>query len=89
MKVIILSAIKEETYSLKTEYEIQHTGVGKVNAALSTLRTIKEDKPDLIINFGTAGSLNSNISGLIDCKYFIQRDMDSRPLGTELGQTPF
>jgi adenosylhomocysteine nucleosidase len=89
MRVIILSAIKDETYSLNTEYEINHTGVGKVNAALSTLRTIKEDKPDLIINFGTAGSLNSNISGLIDCKYFIQRDMDSRPLGTELGQTPF
>ena len=89
MKVIILSAIKEETYSLKTEYEIQHTGVGKVNAALSTLRTIKEDKPDLIINFGTAGSLNTNISGLVDCKFFIQRDMDSRPLGVELGQTPF
>ena len=89
MKVIILSAIKEETHSLNTEYEVNHTGVGKVNAALSTLRTIKEDKPDLIINFGTAGSLNSNISGLIDCKYFVQRDMDSRPLGTELGQTPF
>ena len=89
MKVIILSAIKEETYSLKTEYEIKHTGVGKVNAALSTLRTIKEDKPDLIINFGTAGSLNTNISGLVDCKFFIQRDMDSRPLGVELGQTPF
>ncbi len=89
MRVIILSAIKDETYSLNTEYEISHTGVGKVNAALSTLRTIKEDRPDLIINFGTAGSLNGNISGLVDCKYFVQRDMDSRPLGTELGQTPF
>ena len=89
MRVIILSAIKDETHSLNTEYEINHTGVGKVNAALSTLRTIKKDKPDLIINFGTAGSLNNNISGLIDCKYFIQRDMDSRPLGTDLGQTPF
>ena len=89
MKVIILSAIKEETHSLNTEYDINHTGVGKVNAALSTLRTVKEEKPDLIINFGTAGSLNTNISGLIDCKYFVQRDMDSRPLGTDLGQTPF
>ena len=83
MKAIILSAIKEETHSLNTKYDINHTGVGKVNAALSALRTIKEEKPDLIINFGTAGSLNSNISGLIDCKYFVQRDMDSRPLGTD------
>ena len=65
MKAIILSAIKEETHSLNTEYDINHTGVGKVNSALSALRTIKEEKPDLIINFGTAGSLKSNISGLI------------------------
>ena len=89
MRIIILSAIKDETHSLITEYEINHTGVGKVNAALSTLRTIKEDRPDLIINFGTAGSLNSNISGLVDCKYFVQRDIDTRPLGTDLGQTPY
>ena len=41
MRAIILSAIKDETYSLNTEYKINQTGVGKVTAALSTLRTIK------------------------------------------------
>ena len=89
MKAIILSAIEPETHSLDTKYEIILTGVGKINAALSALKTIRDKKPDLIINFGTAGSLKKNISGLIDCKYFIQRDMDSRPLGTDLGQTPY
>ena len=89
MKIIILSAIEPEIRSLDTEYEIILTGVGKVNAALSAFKTIRERKPDLIINFGTAGSLKKNVSGLVDCKYFVQRDMDSRPLGTELGQTPF
>ena len=72
MKIIILSAIEPETRSLDTEYEIVLTGVGKVNAALSALKTIRERKPDLIINFGTAGSLEKNISGLVDCKYFVQ-----------------
>ena len=86
MKIIILSAIEPEIRSLDTEYEIVLTGVGKINAALSAFKTIRERKPDLIINFGTAGSLKKNVSGLVDCKYFVQRDMDSRPLGTELGQ---
>ena len=57
MKIIILSAIEPEIRSLDTEYEIVLTGVGKVNAALSAFKTIRERKPDLIINFGTAGSL--------------------------------
>ena len=72
MKIIILSAIEPETRSLDTEYEIVLTGVGKVNAALSALKTIRERKPDLIINFGTAGSLEKYVSGLVDCKYFVQ-----------------
>ena len=55
MKIIILSAIEPETRSLDTEYEIVLTGVGKVNAALSALKTIRERKPDLIINFGYCG----------------------------------
>lgn len=89
MKAIILSALENEIQSLDTEYEIFLTGVGKVNAALWALKTIRERKPDLIINFGTAGSLKKEISGLVDCKFFIQRDMDSRPLGVDLGETPF
>ena len=71
MKIIILSAIEPEIRSLDTEYEIILTGVGKVNAALSAFKTIRERKPDLIINFGTAGSLKKNVSGLVDCKYFV------------------
>jgi len=89
MKAIILSAIESEIHSLNTEYEIILTGVGKVNAALSAMKTIREKRPDLIINFGTAGSLKKEISGLVDCKYFVQRDIDTRPLGTDLGQTPY
>ena len=65
MKAIILSAIESEIHSLNTEYEIILTGVGKVNAALSAMKTIREKRPDLIINFGTAGSLKKEISGLV------------------------
>ena len=40
MKAIILSAIELEIRSLYTNYEIILTGVGKINAALSALKTI-------------------------------------------------
>tara|TARA_X000001036_G_C20565948_1_gene760568 strand:+ start:591 stop:1148 length:558 start_codon:yes stop_codon:yes gene_type:complete len=89
MKLIILSALAQETEYLETDHHIITTGVGKVNAAFATTKAIRDEKPDLIINFGTAGSLKKEISGLVDCKYFLQRDMDSRPLGFELGETPF
>ena len=46
-------------------------------------------KPDLIINFGTAGSNSINKHTLVDCTKFIERDMNIEELGFELGQTPY
>lgn len=89
MGIIILSALASETEQLKSKYQVILTGVGKVNAAIATSKTIHKYNPDLIINYGSAGSTKKNITGLVDCKYFIQRDMDSRDLGFELGQTPY
>lgn len=43
------------------EVVIVHCGVGKVYAAILTTIAIKKFKPDLVINVGCAGSLNSNI----------------------------
>jgi adenosylhomocysteine nucleosidase len=66
-------------------------GVGKVNAAIGTLNAIEKYKPTRIINFGTAGTLNSEEygPGLYKIGSVKQRDMDCRPLGTDLGDTPF
>jgi len=52
-------------------------------------RSYFDYKPKYVVNYGTAGSLNKNISGLIEVSKFYQRDMDVRGLGFELGQTPF
>lgn len=40
---------------------IIHCGVGKVYAAIITTLTIRKFKPELIVNVGCAGSLNSDI----------------------------
>jgi adenosylhomocysteine nucleosidase len=45
--------------------------------------------PKLIINYGTAGSLNDNLTGLYKVLKFLQRDMDASELGFKIGETPF
>jgi len=86
MDKLFLAAIKEETVGL--DY-FNHTGVGKINATYNTFRLIYVHKPKIIINYGTAGAINTDLKGIVECTKFYQRDMDVRVLGFELGETPF
>ena len=86
MDKLFLAAIKEETIGLDYFY---YTGVGKINATYNTLRLIHTHKPKIIINYGTAGAINTDLNGIIECTKFYQRDMDVRSLDFELGETPF
>ena len=88
--VIILVAVEEELRSKDLPYlQIHYTGVGKINAAIKTLEIIKDHSPTQIINYGTAGSLNKKLKGLVEITQFFQRDMDASSLGFKIGQTPF
>ena len=86
MKNLFIAALKQETEGMDF---FQHICVGKINATFNTLKLIEEIKPDLIINFGTAGAKKKDLSGLIECTRFYQRDMDVRSLNFKLGETPF
>lgn len=87
MKILYLAALKDEIKGLKN---FILTGVGKINASFVTTDMINKYQPEKIINFGTAGATKKNISGLVQCTHFIQRDMDvSGLLDFKLGQTPF
>ena len=87
MEMIFVAALKEETPELS---KFHHTGVGKINAAIKLIELIHLYKPNQVINYGTAGSLKREISGLIECTTFIQHDMDARGLlNFKLGETPF
>ena len=89
-KMLILVAIEDELKrSDLPDHKIEYIGVGKVNAVFSTLNAIKKHSPKQIINFGTAGSLDAKIKGLVEVSTFFQRDMDASPLGFKVGQTPF
>jgi len=86
MDKLFLAAIKEETIGL--DY-FNHVGIGKINATYNTLKLINIYKPKIIINYGTAGAINTNLKGIVECTKFYQRDMDVRGLDFELGETPF
>ena len=86
MNKLFLAAIKEETVGLKY---FNHTGVGKINATYNTLQLIYTHKPKIIVNYGTAGAINTKLKGIVECTKFYQRDMDVRSLDFQLGETPF
>ena len=88
--ISILVAIAEElSVEDLPDYQIHYTGVGKINASIKALEIIKDYSPTHLINYGTAGSLNKKLKGLVEVTQFFQRDMDASPLGFKIGQTPF
>jgi adenosylhomocysteine nucleosidase len=64
-KTIILVALEDELpKKYLPTWNIIYSGVGKVNAAYSLSKAIHEFEPSTVINFGTAGTLSSNLNGL-------------------------
>jgi len=86
MDKLFVAAIKEETVGL--DY-FKHIGVGKINATYNTLKLIQIYKPKIIVNYGTAGAINTKLKGIVECTKFYQRDMNVRVLDFKLGETPF
>ena len=87
-KYIIVAALEMETPDLDKFAPLVHTGVGKLNAAIRLYEALLFYQPELVVNFGTAGSV-SNKHGLLKVDTFVQRDMDVRGLGVPRGVTPF
>ena len=87
---LIVVALEDELPShLVSGWKVLYTGVGKVNAAIAVTEAVLSGQQQYLINYGTAGALNSSITGLNRVNHIVQRDMDVRPLGFELGHTPF
>ena len=87
-RYIIVAALDMETPELEQLAPVIHTGVGKVNAVIKLYEAILKYQPDLVVNYGTAGAISKQ-KGLLKVDTFIQRDMDTRGIGTPRGVTPF
>lgn len=88
--ILIATALPHEFDHAPIAHDIPvvFTGVGKLNAALALVDAIAHHRPTMVINFGTAGRLSTEISGLVEVADVIQRDMDAEPLAPR-GVTPF
>ena len=82
----LIIALPQEAEGIEG-YSVYLSGCGKVNATIATMKAI-HDGHNLIINYGSAGSV-SDVIGLVEVTGYVDRDMDAIALGCELGQTPF
>ncbi|MDD4781021.1 MAG: 5'-methylthioadenosine/adenosylhomocysteine nucleosidase [Tissierellia bacterium] len=92
----LMNNVVEETISGIIYYQgkiynknviVAKCGVGKVHAAVCTQTMILKYSPDVIINTGVAGSLNSNlnIGDLVISDNVIQHDFNTSALGDPIG----
>ena len=59
----------------RSSHRLIRTGVGKVKSAYYVSEVLNQAKPDLVINVGTAGSIDCQVGDILVCRHFIDRDM--------------
>ncbi|MEG0464103.1 nucleosidase [Bacteroides sp.] len=100
LKILVTNAVQGEFTEIKwpdAELYYVRTGIGKVKAAYHLSEAINQVHPDLVINLGTAGTVNHRVGDIFVCRRFVDRDMrkltdlgmewqiDSSPLLAEKG----
>lgn len=92
MKILLVYAIPEEKIEVNipnAEVIYVETGIGKVNAAMKTMHAICEYHPDMVINMGSAGTLNHKVGDIIVCNRFIDRDLRNVHLDGVISEMEF
>ncbi|MGV3466665.1 MAG: 5'-methylthioadenosine/S-adenosylhomocysteine nucleosidase, partial [Heyndrickxia sp.] len=66
------------------------SGIGKVNAAMSTAILLQEFKPDVVINTGSAGGFDPKlqVGDIVISNEVRHHDVDVTAFGYEYGQVP-
>ncbi|MEG2514877.1 MAG: nucleosidase, partial [Bacteroidaceae bacterium] len=62
------------------EFRYVQTGMGKVKAAIHLLDAIYTERPDIVLNIGTAGTLRHRAGEIFVCRGFIDRDFQKNQL---------
>ena len=92
MKILLVYAIPEEKIEINipnAEVIYVETGMGKVNASMRLMRAICEYHPDMVINAGSAGTLNHKVGDIIVCNRFIDRDLRKVTLDGVISEIEF
>ena len=66
------------------------SGIGKVNAAMTTTILMQEFKPDIVLNIGSAGGFDEEleVGAVVISDEVRHHDVDATVFGYELGQVP-
>ncbi len=84
MRILVTYAVQGEFTELKfpglkngEEVQIGYlrTGLGKVKSAFYLSEAINHGEPDLVINIGTAGTIDHQVGDIFVCRHFVDRDM--------------
>ena len=80
--VLIVVAVEHEAVHLPSDLPLLITGVGKVNAALQVSRALADpaQRPDVVVNVGTAGALHAGMQGTHLIGSVHQHDLNSHAL---------
>ncbi len=73
-----------------TKVVLLRSGIGKVNAAISTAILLKHYNPDYVINTGSAGGFHTdlNVGDIVISSSVCHHDVDVTPFGYDIGQVP-
>jgi adenosylhomocysteine nucleosidase len=78
--VLFTFALASEAADIFSDYKHLFCGIGKVCATYELTKAIHDERPQLIVNLGSAGSSQFQKGDVVCCTKFIQRDMDVRDL---------
>ncbi|WP_028485663.1 5'-methylthioadenosine/S-adenosylhomocysteine nucleosidase [Thiomicrorhabdus chilensis] len=72
------------------EVVLLRSGIGKVNAAISSTLLLQLYDPDYVINTGSAGGFHTdlNVGDIVISSSVCHHDVDVTPFGYDLGQVP-
>lgn len=88
-KIIANSEFTVGTYN-NHEVILLKSGIGKVNAAMTTAILLSEYKPDFVINTGSAGGYDPTleVGAIVISDEVRHHDVDVTAFGYEIGQVP-
>lgn len=85
-RVLVVAATKPEAAYVPEGMRLVLTGIGKVEAAGLTAAAIAQERPDVVVNVGTAGALRPGVAGLYTPSRVVNHDLSAtaiRALGHE------
>jgi adenosylhomocysteine nucleosidase len=77
VKALVVVATKAEAAHVPEGLRVLVTGLGKTAAAVATTRAVLEERPDLVVNVGSAGALREALSGIFEIGTVVNNDMNA------------